>query len=79
MGVKRVVCDDQTHSIACVPQGVLNLNLIYIGMKLMKIVTSFKLTPWKLHSVHGEKIKNSMNVSTLFRFCNIERLRIVQF
>ena len=44
----------------------------------MKIGTHLRLTPWKLHSVQGKKIKNNTNVSTLFRFRNIERLRIVQ-
>ena len=44
----------------------------------MKIGTHLRLTPWKLHSVQGKKIKNSTNVSTLFRSRNIERLRIVQ-
>ena len=43
----------------------------------MKIVTQFKALEIKLCS--REKIKNSMNVSTLFRFCNNEWLRKVQF
>ena len=41
----------------------------------MKIVTQFKAHILEITLCSREKIKNSMNVSTLFRFCNNERLR----
>ena len=45
----------------------------------MKIGTSFKAHTLEITLCSREKIKNTMNVLTLFRFCNIERLRIVEF
>ena len=42
----------------------------------MKIGTPFKADTLEIILCSREKIKNSMNVSTLFRFCSIERLRI---
>ena len=42
----------------------------------MKIGTPFKADTLEITLCSREIIKNSMNVSTLFRFCNIERLRI---
>ena len=52
----------------------------YLRMKLMKIGTLFKAHTLEIKLWSREKkIKNSMSLSTLFRFCNIERLRIVQF
>ena len=42
----------------------------------MKIGTPFKAHTLEITLCSREKIKNSMKVSTLFRFCNIERLRI---
>ena len=42
------------------------------------MVTSFKAHTLELHSVQGKNIKNSINISTLFRFGNNDRLRIVQ-
>ena len=47
----------------------------YLRMKLMKIGTPFKADTLEITLCSREKIKNSMNVSTLFRFCNNERLR----
>ena len=48
-------------------EGSENLDL-YLKIKLMKIGTPCK-------ALFRGKIKNSMNVSTLFRFCNIKKLR----
>ena len=45
-------------------------------MKQLKIGTPFKADTLEITLCLREKIKNSMNVSTLFLFCNIERLRI---
>ena len=45
-------------------------------MKQIKISTPFKADTLEITLCSREKIKNSMNVSTLFSFCNIERLRI---
>ena len=42
----------------------------------MKIGTPFKADTLEITLCSREIIKNSMNVSTLFRFCNIEWLRI---
>ena len=48
----------------------------YLRTKLMKIGTPFKANTLDITLCSREKIKNSMNVSTLFRFCSTERLRI---
>ena len=50
-----------------------------LRMKQMKIGTPFKAHTLAITLCSREKITNSMNVLTLFRFCNIERLRIVEF
>ena len=48
----------------------------YLRMKQLKIGTPLKADTLEITLCLREKIKNSMNVSTLFRFCNIEWLRI---
>ena len=50
----------------------------YLRMKQMKIGTPFKAHTLAITLCSREKITNSMNVLTLFRFCNIGMLRIVQ-
>ena len=45
-------------------------------MKQLRIGAPFKADTLEVTLCLRETIKNSMNVSTLFRFCNIERLRI---
>ena len=52
--------------------------LTYLRMKQMKIGTSFKADTLEITLCSREKIKNRVNVSTLFRFCNIERNEIPQ-
>ena len=61
----------------CTSKGLKTLT--YLRMKQMKIGTSFKAHILEVTLCSRKKIMNSTNVSTLFRFCNIERLRIVQF